>query len=56
MATRNKVSCRDGVTIHNRDPTTNTDLQILHILFLLGTITVVDLLTPRSGNGDMTNW
>jgi len=43
-ATRNKVSCREGMTIDNTDTTTNTDLEMIHILSALGLIAVVDQL------------
>ena len=55
-ATRNKVSCREEVTINNRDPTTIIDPEIIHISSAVGQIAVVDLLMWRSGNGDVTNW
>jgi len=55
-ATRNKASCQSGMTINNEDPTTTTDPKIIHILFAVGQIAVVDLLMSRSGNGDMTDW
>lgn len=42
--TRNKVSCRYGVIIDNRDPTTIIHLTMINILLVLGWIAVVDLL------------
>jgi len=48
-ATRNKVSCWYGVTINYRDPTAIIDPKIMHIIFAVGLIAVVDRLMWRSG-------
>jgi len=35
--------------MNNRDPTTNTELKIMHILFALGLIAVVDHIDTEVG-------
>jgi len=35
--------------MNNRDPTTNTELKIMHILFALGLIAVIDLIDTKLG-------
>jgi len=37
------------MNIDIRDPMTNTKLKILHILFLLGLIAVIDLIDTKVG-------
>jgi len=44
------------VTINNRDPTTSTNLKMIHIIPVLGLIAVIDPLTRRLDNVDVTNW
>jgi len=49
LATRNEVSCRSRMTIDYRDPTTNTNLKIMHVVFVLGLIAVIDLIDTEVG-------
>ena len=53
--TRNRLFCRQGVTIEDGEVATSTDPTMIHSLFLLGLTVVVDQLISRLGNGDMTN-
>ena len=50
------VSYRQEVTIGHREPETITTCKMLHILLVLGQMTIVDPLTWMSGDGDVTNW
>jgi len=53
--TRNKLSCRYGVTIENREVATGTDPMMIQNSFALGLTVLVDQFIQKPGNGDMTN-
>jgi hypothetical protein len=44
------------VNSENRYSTTIIDLEMMHILLVLGLTSVVGLLIQRPGNGDVTSW